>query len=366
MSRTRLARAGQDGRGWPPRRLRDARPSRRPAAREDPRRRRLPRILGLALLAVLAPTSARADKAACAVAADEASVLRRDVSRLTRARALLRVCAADRCDADIREDCRRWLHEVDESLPTVVFAAEDDEGRPVVPARVLIDGVAIAHSDGRPVAVDPGEHTFTFERHGWPPVEVRALARLGRKNAEVLARFPKSARSPAPSVEPASVPSGFVFGAQFVAVPYAFFKADDAPRAEGTSGVSVGLSLESGYAFSRRAEILVRALGAAGSECGSATGSNFLSLGPALSVRALDWAWVGVALLGGQARSCTSSAAKLSTNIVFSPTFDLAFAVVTQPYGQWMITASIGYYFANITNDNRVLYAPVGFGLRLF
>lgn len=109
----------------------------------------------------------------------------------------------------------------------------------------------------------------------------------------------------------------------------------------------------------------MRALAAIGSECGSVAGSNFLSMGPAISVRALDWAWVGVGLLGGQAQSCTGST-KLATNIVFSPTFDLAVSVATKPYGQWLITASIGYYFANPTNDNRVLYTPIGFGLRFF
>ncbi len=349
---------------------------------------RLRRTLGfVGVLTVVAPPEALANRAACAAAADDASVLRRDVQKLTRTRDLLLVCVAEGCDADIRDDCRRWLEEVEANLPTVVFVAEDDAGQPVLSARVLIDGKPHGQLDGNPVPVDPGQHTFTFERDGGPPVDVRTLVRLGKKNAEVLARFPRlTSRSPPGSAAPAAStpstastatlpptsppttagPTGFVFGAHFVAVPYAFLAAGTGARDHGTSGVSVGFSLEGGYAFSRRAEILARALGAVGSECGSATGSNFFSIGPALSVRLVEWAWVGVGLLGGQARSCTPDAVKLSTNVVFSPTFDLAFAVVTQPYGQWMVTSSVGYYFANITNDNRVVYAPIGFGLRLF
>jgi len=243
--------------------------------------------------------------------------------------------------------------------------------------RVYVDGSAIEERTPTQILLAAGSHHVVVEGEGFREErDVRATS--GKPETITFTRTEKSAtkgdRPPPPRVpdllrpEKPAVgpgPDGFVFGAHFVAVPYVFFKANTGPQQAEASGASIGLSVEGGYAFTRRAEILVRALAAVGSECGSFVGSNFLSVGPAISVRVFDWAWAGVGLLGGQAQACTKEK-NLATNIVFSPTFDLAFAVATQPYGQWVISASIGYYFANPTNDNRVLYAPVGFGLRFF
>lgn len=243
--------------------------------------------------------------------------------------------------------------------------------------RVYVDGAPLPERTPTAVLLGAGAHHVVVEADEYREERDLTLEPRGsetltfKRPSHAPAWRPPPAEVPAPpppvppKTPPAPAPDGFVFGAHFVAVPYAFFKADKGPQEASATGASIGLAVEGGYAFTRRAEILVRALTAIGSECGSVAGSNFLSMGPAISVRALDWAWVGVGLLGGQAQSCTG-ATKLATNIVFSPTFDLAFSVATKPYGQWLITASIGYYFANPTNDNRVLYAPIGFGLRFF
>lgn len=242
--------------------------------------------------------------------------------------------------------------------------------------RVYVDGAALEERTPTTLLVTAGAHHVVVEAEGFRDerdvratagkLEVLGFVRPPTKPGEVRPPPPKV---PEPQLPPKPQegphPEGFVFGAHFVAVPYAFFKADTGPQNASASGASIGFSVEGGYAFTRRAEIVVRALGAIGSECGSFAGSNFLSMGPAINFRLLDWAWVGLGLLGGQAQACTNDK-KLATNVVFSPTFDLGFAVATQPYGQWMITASIGYYFANPTNENRVLYAPIGFGLRFF
>jgi hypothetical protein len=37
--------------------------------------------------------------------------------------------------------------------------------------------------------VDPGEHTFSFERDGAPPIEQRLLVRVGEKNRQLAVRF---------------------------------------------------------------------------------------------------------------------------------------------------------------------------------
>ena len=242
--------------------------------------------------------------------------------------------------------------------------------------RIYVDGSPVEERTPTQILLAAGSHHVVVEGEGIREErDVRAVS--GKSETVTFTRTEKSPvgdRPPPPKVPdlpklaPVVVgpgPEGFVFGAHFVAVPYAFFKADTGPQDATATGASIGLSVEGGYAFTKRAEILVRALAAVGSECGSFVGSNFLSVGPAVSVRVVDWAWLGVSLLGGQAQACNKER-NLATNIVFSPTFDIGFAVATQPYGQWMITACVGYYFANPDNDNRVLYAPVGFGLRFF
>ena len=241
--------------------------------------------------------------------------------------------------------------------------------------RVYLDGASLDDRTPTQVLVGAGSHHVVVEGDDYREErDVRAVS--GKLESLSFVRVAKGTgnRPPPPKLPDLIVPAkpevgpqpeGFVFGVHFVAVPYAFFKTDTGPEQAQATGVSVGFSAEGGYAFTKRAEILVRALAAVGSECGSFAGSNFLSVGPAVSVRVFDWAWLGVGLLGGQAQACNAQK-NLATNIVFSPTFDLAFAVTTQPYGQWVITTSVGYYFANPANDNRVLYAPVGFGLRFF
>ncbi len=241
--------------------------------------------------------------------------------------------------------------------------------------RIYVDGAPLDERTPAQVLLAAGTHHVVVEGDDFrderdvrttagkaETVSFTRVAKIGGQRPLPL-KLPDPVTPPKPEVAPH--PEGFVFGLHFVAVPYLFFKANTGPQQADASGVSIGFTAEGGYAFTKRAVILVRALGAVGSECGSFAGSNFLSVGPAISVRALDWAWVGLGLLGGQAQACNSDR-NLATNIVFSPTFDLAFAVATQPYGQWMITTSIGYYFANPTNENRVLYAPIGFGLRFF
>jgi hypothetical protein len=39
--------------------------------------------------------------------------------------------------------------------------------------------------------------------------------------------------------------------------------------------------------------------------------------------------------------------------------------VLTKPYGQWLLSAHPGYFFASPT-DNDVFFVPIGFGLRTF
>lgn len=161
--------------------------------------------LALAALVLLVATERRAgatddkDKEVCIRAVEHAQVARLD-GKLLEARAGFVTCARAVCPDAIRQDCTRWVTDVDASLPSVVFEAVWADGRDATGTRVLIDGKPLAdHEPGRAVILDPGEHTFHFEVTGATPVETRNVIREGEKNRIIRATFTPSAPAPAPA-----------------------------------------------------------------------------------------------------------------------------------------------------------------------
>jgi len=141
-----------------------------------------------AALVLLAASSARADKAACVSALDDAQTLQ-TARKLKDARASLVACSSQECPAVVREDCAKSLLDVDAAIPSIVLSATVD-GRDAADARVSLDGVPVDGAlDGRSLAVDPGTHVARFEREGSAPVEVKIIAREGEKNRVVSASF---------------------------------------------------------------------------------------------------------------------------------------------------------------------------------
>jgi hypothetical protein len=121
------------------------------------------------------------DKRQCASASEHAQHLRKG-AKLADARRELLVCAHDECPSIIKEDCVRWLAELDVAMPSVVPSAVDAHGRDVTDARVLIDGAPLVEAlDGTAREVDPGEHRFRFESPGAAPAEQVVVVREGEK-----------------------------------------------------------------------------------------------------------------------------------------------------------------------------------------
>jgi hypothetical protein len=136
---------------------------------------------------------------------DDAQRLRSQ-KKLTNARAELVKCASEACPVVVREDCARSLIEVDGAIPTIVLSATGDSGEDVTDARVYIDGAfTLDKLDGRARALDPGTHTFKFERSGREPVSLTLLILEGEKNRQVVAKF-KSDAPPPPSASASSAP----------------------------------------------------------------------------------------------------------------------------------------------------------------
>jgi hypothetical protein len=73
-----------------------------------------------------------------------------------------------------------------------------------------MDGARLAGSDGAAVAIDPGEHKFTFEREGMPTAESTVVVREGDKNRRIQVilqagvAVPSAKEAPPPGPPPQS------------------------------------------------------------------------------------------------------------------------------------------------------------------
>jgi hypothetical protein len=147
----------------------------------------------------------------CASAADQAQQLRDD-GKYRRAREQFLVCARDVCPGPIKKDCLDWLSQLEHVAPTVVFAAKEGT-HDLIDVKVSMDGTQLTdHLDGRPVPVDLGEHTFTFEHEG-KVQQQQVVIGAGQKGRNISAVFP------APQTTPVAPPPGAEGGGRGSIVP---------------------------------------------------------------------------------------------------------------------------------------------------
>ena len=142
------------------------------------------RVLSMAIvLAVAAPSlSFASDKEECATAAEQAQRLRAE-KKLRAARQQTILCARDVCPALIRNDCIKWLRDVDAALPTVIIRVRDGNDKDLLAVRVTVDGQPFAGQlDGTAQPVDTGPHTFRYESDGMEPYEEQVLISQGEKD----------------------------------------------------------------------------------------------------------------------------------------------------------------------------------------
>lgn len=241
-------------------------------------------------------------------------------------------------------------------------------------ARVFINGSATRERTPTTVLVPVGHHVVVVEGDDYRAT--REIEVDGGATVPIDVKRPQVARPAEGRMYPMPLPirshdelRDLVWGASFDVVPYGFFRHNQ-PGEEGATGIFVGLSAGAGFAFTPRAVVGLRAFGSVGSECKGVFDSHIAALGPMLQLRAFDELWIGAGLYGGNGATCRTSdtgpVKHFSTDIVFSPMFDVSYAVTSRTYGQWLVSAGIGYFFATPSNDNRLIYAPVGFGPRFF
>jgi hypothetical protein len=98
----------------------------------------------------------------------------------------------------VQTDCTSWLGQVLDTIPTVVFSAKHGDEN-VFDVSVTVDGKpGVTQLDGRPIEIDPGLHTFVFERAGSPPIEKRAIV-AARDKAQEISVIWKAAAEAAPA-----------------------------------------------------------------------------------------------------------------------------------------------------------------------
>jgi hypothetical protein len=137
-------------------------------------------VLVLAIVA-LAPSARADDVDVCVEGADKAQQLR-DQAKLIEARDQLIACAASSCPSAVAKQCAKWLHEVDEAVPTIALRVRSPAGGDVADAEVTLDGAARPGAlEGKPIALDPGAHKLAFKR-GDETAEATIVVRAGEKN----------------------------------------------------------------------------------------------------------------------------------------------------------------------------------------
>jgi len=158
-----------------------------------------------ATLLIVLPWSVNAEaedeKHQCISASDQGQQLRDD-GKYRLAREAFARCARETCPVPVRQDCVHWLLEVDQSSATIVINAKDNNGNDLADVTVAVDGTPLVTKlDGKPLTVDPGEHTLRFEALGFAPVDEHVVIHAAEKNRAVNVRL-TSIAPPTPRTEP--------------------------------------------------------------------------------------------------------------------------------------------------------------------
>jgi hypothetical protein len=122
--------------------------------------------------------------AACIASSDRGLDLRKQ-GKLLEARGVLVACASAGCGPAISAVCERRVAEINALMPSVIFLPRDSAGRDVVGVTMSIDGASErVPLDGRPIAIDPGPHTFRFQAAGQSPVDRSFVIAEGARNRQ--------------------------------------------------------------------------------------------------------------------------------------------------------------------------------------
>jgi len=254
-----------------------------------------------AILLEAAASSADPTTTDC-ISANEAVIKLRSEHKLRAERSQLLVCAAPSCPEDVRKECFSREDEVNAQIPTVVFTAKDASGADLTAVKVSMDGEVLAERlEGIALTVDPGEHAFTFEVAGQPPLTKKLLIVQGEKDRrEAIALGAAPGPTPGDAPPPAPDPGGGLGTQKVLALV-----------AGGLGVVGVGVGAAFGLiAMSQKND----AASVCPTQCASQDGVNKWSTAGS-SARIADIGFIvgGVGLVGGAVLWFTAPSASPST-----------------------------------------------------
>ncbi|MEZ4221924.1 MAG: hypothetical protein R3B13_13410 [Polyangiaceae bacterium] len=162
-------------------------------------------LCAAAALAATAHSALAIGKAECIAANDQGNNLRQG-GKLMASKAEYLKCADAACPAAIREECAQRVSAVEASLPTIVVAILDAQGKDVTDATVWVDDAKVADTvDGRAQPVDPGAHRLRIETSDGKSKELAFVARQGEKNRTLAVKLEAEAGTP-PEAAPLTKP----------------------------------------------------------------------------------------------------------------------------------------------------------------
>jgi hypothetical protein len=101
-------------------------------------------------------------------------------------------CANAACPAEVVSFCSDIANDLDNTIPTIVVAVTDHEGKNVAGARLVVDGKEPGRPlDGRPVPLDPGPHRLRLvpSSPDAEPAELDVTLHAGERNRRIEARL---------------------------------------------------------------------------------------------------------------------------------------------------------------------------------
>jgi hypothetical protein len=122
--------------------------------------------------------------------------------KLVEARDLAQQCTAPTCPGPIINDCARWMNDLDQKLPSVVFEVRVD-GEPDTTATVTADDKPVEQwKRGEALRLDPGEHQFRFELGEYAPIVRKLLLSEGMRFRVVSVDFKSASLQATPTATP--------------------------------------------------------------------------------------------------------------------------------------------------------------------
>jgi hypothetical protein len=124
----------------------------------------------------------------------------RKAGKLLESQEKLLICSSESCPGALITDCGKWLSELDQATPSVVFEVRVD-GKDVSAATVELDGHAISDWT-QAVRVDPGRHDVRVTVDGFAPYTENVLTPEGKRLKMVTAEFKKNEVAPPVTIPP--------------------------------------------------------------------------------------------------------------------------------------------------------------------